>query len=73
MSRIPSDEVRSCRLPHPPLRPDGAGVPNGVWRQSSVSEARVRVPYYDDEHHRFAFANLNFLKPDGPERISVVS
>ena len=22
---------------------------------------------YDDEHHRFAFANLNVLKPDGPD------
>ena len=56
-------QVRPRCLPHPPLH----------WYET-VFDARVQYQNpglafltYDDEHHRFAFANMSLFQPDGAE------
>ena len=58
-------QIRPCRLPDPPLRRDDRLVPAVFEAEIVNRDPALAFLTYDDEHHRFAFANLDLLKPGG--------
>ena len=57
-------KVRACRLPHSSLG-DVAWYKTVFGADVQYQDPAIAFLTYDEEHHRFAFVNMDLIDPDG--------